>query len=44
MSAYILPILFIALFCFCKFKKVNTYNTFVNGAKKAIPLVVDIFP
>lgn len=44
MSAYILPILFIALFCYCKYKKVNTYNTFVSGAKKAIPLVVDIFP
>ena len=44
MSAYILPIIFIALFCYSKYKKVNTYDTFVKGAKKAIPLVVDIFP
>ena len=44
MSAYILPIIFIALFCDSKYKKVNTYDTFVKGAKKAIPLVVDIFP
>ena len=44
MSAYILPIIFIALFCYSKYKKVNTYDTFVRGAKKSIPLVVDIFP
>ena len=44
MSAYILPILFIALFCYAKYKKVNCYDTFVKGAKKSIPLVVDIFP
>ena len=44
MSTYILPIIFIALFCYSKYKKVNTYDTFVKGAKKSIPLVVDIFP
>ncbi len=44
MSGYILPIIFIAVFCYSKYKKVNTYDTFVKGAKKSIPLVVDIFP
>lgn len=44
MSAYIIPVIFVALFCYCHFKKVNTYDTFVKGAKKSIPLVVDIFP
>ena len=44
MSGYILPILFIGLFCYAKYKKVNCYDTFVKGAKKSIPLVVDIFP
>ncbi len=44
MSVYIIPVLFIALFMYCYIKKVNTYDTFVKGAKKAIPLVVDIFP
>lgn len=44
MSAYIIPILFIAIFCYAKHKKVNTYDTFVKGAKKSIPLVIDIFP
>lgn len=44
MSAYLIPIIFIALFCYARYKKVNTYDTFVKGAKKAIPLVIDIFP
>lgn len=44
MSAYILPALFLLLFCYCYAKKINTYDTFVKGAKKSIPLVVDIFP
>lgn len=44
MSLYILPILFIAIFVYSYFKKVNTYDTFVKGAKGAIPLVLDIFP
>lgn len=44
MSSYIIPIIFISLFCYCHYKKINTYDNFVKGAKKAIPLVVDIFP
>ncbi len=44
MDAYILPIIFIFLFAYCLKKKVNTYDTFVKGAKGAIPLVVEIFP
>ena len=44
MSIYILPILFIALFLYGFFKNINTYDTFVKGAKGAISLVVSIFP
>ncbi len=44
MSAYILPVLFVLLFFYCIHKKVNTYDTFVKGAKGAIGLVIDIFP
>lgn len=44
MSAYILPVLFLLLSLYCHHKKVNTYDTFVKGAKKSIPLIVDIFP
>lgn len=44
MSAYILPILFLLLFIYCIYKRLNTYDNFVKGAKGAIKLVVDIFP
>lgn len=44
MSAYILPILFILLILYCMYKRINTYDHFVKGAKGAIKLVVDIFP
>lgn len=44
MSVYILPILFLCLFAYCIYKRINTYDHFVKGAKGAIKLVVDIFP
>lgn len=44
MSAYILPVLFILLFIYCIYKRINTYDHFVKGAKGAIKLVVNIFP
>ncbi len=44
MSEYILPIIFIFLFIYCLFKRINTYDYFVKGAKGAIKLVVEIFP
>ena len=44
MSVYILPVLFLLLFIYCVFKRINTYDHFVKGAKGAIQLVVDIFP
>lgn len=44
MSVYILPIIFLLIFIYCIYKRVNTYDCFVKGAKGAIKLVVDIFP
>ena len=44
MSVYILPVIFLLLFIYCSFKRINTYDHFVKGAKGAIQLVVDIFP
>ena len=44
MSIYVLPFLFLALFSYCLYKKINAYDGFVNGAKGAIKLVVEIFP
>ncbi len=41
---YIIPLLFVFLFIFCKTKKVNVYDSFVNGIKKSLPLVTSIFP
>lgn len=44
MSVYILPILIILLFAYSFFKKVNVYKSFVDGAKGAFELCIDIFP
>lgn len=44
MSVFILPVLFVFIFVYSYYKKVNTYETFVAGAKKSIPLVLSIFP
>ena len=43
MTAYILPVLLIALFVFANIKKVNTYQVFVDGAKSSLKLIFDIF-
>lgn len=44
MSIYILPILILLLFTFALYKKVNVYGSFVEGAKGAFSLCLDIFP
>ena len=44
LSIYLLPIVFLLIFVYCIIKGVNTYDTFVKGAKGAIKLVVEIFP
>ena len=43
MSVYILPIIFILVFVYSIYKRINTYDCFAKGAKGAIKLVVDIF-
>ena len=43
MSKFVVPIFIVFLFSYCKLKKVNTYETFVEGAKKGIDLICDIF-
>lgn len=44
MSVYILPILILFLFVYSFYKKVNVYKSFVDGAKGAFELCLDIFP
>ncbi len=41
---YIIPLLFVSLFIYCKIKKINVYDSFVGGVKKSLPLVASIFP
>ena len=44
MSAYIIPIIIVLLIIYAAFKKINVYQSFVSGAKEAIPLVINTFP
>lgn len=43
MSAAI-PFVFLAVFAYALIKKVNAYNSFIEGAKDAVPLAVSLFP
>lgn len=42
--ALIIPIIFILSFAYAKCKKVKIYDSFTDGVKGAIPLIVSIFP
>ena len=45
MSDYIIPIFIILIFAYAGFfKRINTYQSFVTGAKAAIRLSIDILP
>ncbi len=40
----IVPLLFVILFCYAIFKKVKLYDSFTEGIKEAIPLLISLFP
>ena len=42
--ALIIPLIFLASFIFALCKKVKVYDSFTEGAKGAIPLIVSVFP
>ena len=44
LSAFIIPVLLICLLLYAWRKKVNAYGAFINGAKGAFDLCLDIFP
>ena len=44
MSLYMIPILILLIFLYALVKRVNTYQSFVGGAKSAIKLVIEILP
>lgn len=41
---YILPVLILFVLIYSKHKKINTYSTFIDGAKKSLDLILNIFP
>jgi len=41
---YVIPVLILGIFVYGFLKGVNTYNSFIAGAKAAIKLIVDILP
>ena len=43
-SVFIIPTIIIAIVIFASIKKINCYQTFVEGAKKSLALCFDIFP
>ncbi|MCL2570075.1 MAG: spore maturation protein [Firmicutes bacterium] len=44
MSAFIIPVFILFIFVYGLFKGVNTYQSFVKGAKAALKLTFDILP
>ncbi len=42
--ALLVPLIFLASFLFAVYKKVRVYDSFTEGIKGAIPLVLSIFP
>jgi len=44
MSIYIIPVLILIIFVYAFIKKVNTYKSFVAGAREAIKFCIDILP
>jgi len=42
--ALLLPLLFIVVFVYALIKKVKLYDSFTEGMKEAIPLVISLFP
>ena len=43
-SVYVIPAAILILFVYAAIRKTPVYDVFVNGAKKAIPLIIDLLP
>ena len=43
-TALIIPIILVSLFVYAAIKKIKIYDAFTDGVKKAIPLILNIFP
>ena len=42
-TSYIIPVLIFIMLVFATIKKTKPYNSFVEGAKESIDLIIDIF-
>lgn len=42
--SFAIPIIIVLIFVYAQWRKVNTYQSFVGGAKEAVKLTVDILP
>ena len=42
--ALIIPLIFLGSFAFAAWKKVKIYDSFTEGVKGAVPLILSIFP
>lgn len=40
----VIPLLFLALFAYALFRKIKLYDSFTEGVKGAVPLVLSLFP
>jgi spore maturation protein B len=43
-SVYVIPILVFVILVFASIKRVNSFNSFIEGAKNAIPVAVSLLP
>ena len=42
--SYVVPVLIVVLFVYATVKRVNVYDSFVDGAKQSLPTAVGVFP
>ena len=42
--AYVVPLLFLALFAYALVRRIKLYDCFTEGVKEAVPLILSIFP
>ena len=41
---YVIPLIFIAVFCYAIFKRVNVFSSFTRGAGEAVQFVISLIP
>ncbi|OQB24398.1 MAG: Spore maturation protein B [Firmicutes bacterium ADurb.Bin182] len=44
MSAFIIPVMVLALIAYALIKRVNIYDAFIEGAREGLPVVINVLP